>query len=396
MRFNNPTHFKNQPTWVNKAPSQLALYQSAPNPRVQFLNEGSQGCQTTVQLHSGSPFSTVVGYDYNTVTLPSEVSWISGALQTAWPTKARQGYFRQLDNYVTGLYTPSGPSGLQTALINSATVGDEYNLMYSEAQGNFTVPEGSASDFGIPGATQAYRDACEAARNAQAPTKKIIYEWGYIGGGGDSYFLYPQRMQDRIGFLGRLPFDGLLIYACNVGDQTGTSDITYRTFNAHAYSYSDVKSVFAPFYGMNWGNLQHNFVRIDGFTFGGNSGLSMPALDWFDDTSCGVIATSLGNIAQVCQEVGFKGICIDTEMFDTGGGYYPSQPNHGSHTQAAYITKCVARGTQFMQAMMAKFPGIVVLLMIPPGWSDATFDPTDATKGDLIGPLSAGFVQATL
>ncbi len=187
----------------------------------------------------------------------------------------------------------------------------------------------------------------------------------------------PQYIRDHFSQIQSLTvFDGMVI----------SSDTGWNLMNGTARSYTQISNDFSPLVGLTFTRMKHNlaFITVD-----------RPA-DFFDDWS--VTIENFRQLARVLKEKGIEGIFFDNEEYRRQLWNYPDNVSYPSKSMSQYYAQAQLRGQQIMQAMVAEYPSIVIMVAHGPyssfsGTPDSVrYQQTDWIHDELRGPFSVGLV----
>lgn len=86
--------------------------------------------------------------------------------------------------------------------------------------------------------------------------------------------------------------------------------------------------------------------------------------DWFDDAIWNTICHNARMVARVCKNGELKGIFFDTEHYHGRVFDYQAQHQKDEKSYIEFASKARERGRQFIQAMNAEYPEIVLLILM--------------------------------
>jgi hypothetical protein len=220
--------------------------------------------------------------------------------------------------------------------------------------------------------------AAQAASPA-APAVSLIYA-GWFG----NTIPTPAFIRNNQSFLESQPFQGIIAYLRN--DATG-ANATTGVMGGGTISPSTFASILGPLQGFSSATLVDNFGLVQGST----------PPDFFDDWT--PVIQNFANLASALHDAGLRGICFDNEQYASPWGDYPAGAHYsGSKSLADYQAQARLRGSQVMQAMVARFPDIAVLTLHGPYISELSAPaslgfPQWQSGNNLLGPFFAGFVD---
>lgn len=144
------------------------------------------------------------------------------------------------------------------------------------------------------------------------------------------------------------PFDGLVFSIDSTIDRRGAA---FVVFTNHALDQAEFDALAAQYADVNWGRLTDNFLRMN---------LVPGEADWFDDFS--VILNNVEMMARLAQQLGFRGIMLDTEMYGENTLLdFGLRPNNDRYDYPAYQAQVYQRGQEIMAALNRGYPGLTVI-----------------------------------
>jgi hypothetical protein len=212
------------------------------------------------------------------------------------------------------------------------------------------------------------------------PEKSLIYA-GWFG----NTIPTPSFIAQNFAFLESQPFHGLAVYMRN---PSLSINATTAVMKSAPISYESISSVLAPMAGLHFSNLRDNFGVVMG---------SAPP-DFFDSWTTTI--QNFSNLAAAARDAGLRGIIFDNEQYFSPWGNYPSGVAYPGYSLAQYQAQAVLRGRQVMEAMVAAYPGIIVLTLHGPYVSEpeapaALLFPQWQSGNELLGPFFAGFQEGS-
>ncbi len=234
--------------------------------------------------------------------------------------------------------------------------------------------------------------AFQADINSVADTIKHMINWpqSHISGA-------PANLIDNWDYIETLPFDGVVIFIPTFRNVMSDSILTYQS----VYHDSKLSQLAEKF-----DKVHNNFLM---------AWSAAPPLDAFDNWD--QIFANFAVYAKAAHDAGCSGIVFDDEQYyrdyskpDGKGGIweYPLDVKYSSiYTAAEYRVQMRLRGRQMMEAMIAQFPDIQIIVTHGPYWSEpqAFIDLPKLNEqipafiqGEkmLVGSLFAGFVEASV
>lgn len=233
-----------------------------------------------------------------------------------------------------------------------------------------------AATFGLGNGTVQAATATDPA----AQDKALIY----AGWFGDT-IPTPGFVANNKAFLETQPFNGLIIYlrSSSLGINASTA-----VMKDAPLSHEAIASVLNPIKDLEFTRLKQNFGLVLGTT----------PPDFFDDWS--TIVDNFANLARAARDAGLKGIAFDNEQYFAPWGNYPTGVAYPLTSLAQYQAQARLRGRQVMEAMVAEFPGIVVVTLHGPYVSEPDAPeslnfPQWQSGNELLGPFFAGFQEGS-
>jgi len=304
----------------------------------------------------------------------------------SWHTSISFGVY---DSFDSASGRSMDPPTVTTTLRNALAQSDHYVWFYPEAY-SYLIPSNDPSGRGAP---QTWVSAVRASLSPPPVPKGLIYNgWKYGPTPTPSY------LQTNFSWIDtHLPFDGQVVYARNPAQ---TINLTGGIMSSSSYDVPTITSVLSPMQGLNWTRVKNNFV----FVITANA-----PLPW-DGTGWNTVKLNFGNLAQVCQTVGLKGIFFDNENYGGWWGHLPSSPGPdwigppAQPSTAQYQAQLRLRGNQIMTEMVSKFPAIQIFSTHGPYISEPAAGATNAFAGHpdigvvnanpLTGAFFVGFREA--
>jgi hypothetical protein len=188
----------------------------------------------------------------------------------------------------------------------------------------------------------------------------------------------PNYIAENIDHIESLPFDGMVV---NIEE-------SWSLMLGRPVSYDVIAGSLMPLRG-TYEHFRHNFVEV----------LVDDPGDVFDDEAWAITVDNWRNMARAAREAGFVGIFFDNEEYKGRWLDYDEDYDDPSHTLEEYRDQTRLRGRQIMEAIVAEFPNVVLLVYHGPYVSEpATPDEVlagqaDAESSDLTGPLFVGFLE---
>jgi len=192
----------------------------------------------------------------------------------------------------------------------------------------------------------------------------------------------PAFIRENREFLDARPFDGIAVYV-RTPDQS--LNVSTSILSEKMLGYSEIADALAPLKGLAFRHLTENFAAVIG---------GRPP-DFMDDWSAPIV--NFAHLARAARQAGLKGIYFDNEMYYAPWADYPKGVRHPEKSLADYQDRARLRGREVMQAMVAQFPEITILLLHGPYISEprapAPLFPQLQSNNELHGPFFAGFVE---
>jgi hypothetical protein len=161
--------------------------------------------------------------------------------------------------------------------------------------------------------------------------------------------------------------------------------VTTSVLSEKMLGYSEIAEVLEPLKGISFRNLTENFAAVVG---------GRPP-DFMDDWSAPIV--NFAHLARASRHAGLKGIYFDNETYYAPWADYPKGVRHPEKSLAEYREQARLRGREVMQAMVAQFPEITVLLLHGPYISEprapAPLFPQVQSSNELHGPFFAGMAE---
>jgi hypothetical protein len=112
-------------------------------------------------------------------------------------------------------------------------------------------------------------------------------------------------------------------------------------------------------------------------------------VDWFNQEFSAVLANA-GLAAKIAKEVHFKGILVDFEQYRGKLFQYQMQQNKNIHSLKEYKQQAKKRGREFIQAINAAYPDIIILMP----WAYLLNDVVRDGSYNLLPPFLDGILEA--
>ncbi len=214
-----------------------------------------------------------------------------------------------------------------------------------------------------------------------------LVEWSWGAHNNPSY------IASHIDFIESRPFDGIILY-----DFIGTNllnlndpSVTPHEGPDGAVTYQSSSNSLSPLTPTTFKKFTQNFSLV-------YMGLHNNPPELFDDTGWNAIYASAQNYAQALKDRGLRGVVLDDEIYTYNYWQYPDQVAHKDKTLQEYADKSRQRGRELMQAFVAGYNNIAVIVTHGPyeGCSSArTPVGAYADNSFLIGDFAAGVVEGT-
>ena len=149
--------------------------------------------------------------------------------------------------------------------------------------------------------------------------------------------------REHIREMERMPFDGIVVQLDNA----------YR----HAFDYREKwdEAAMQPFIdeilNTEWKRFTDNFMLLN----------VSSDMDWYDDAHWDIILHNIRLHAKAVKAAGFKGIVFDPEQYGTPLWKYTQAFHRDTRTYAEYSEQVRRRGAQWMEAVQAVKPDMVIL-----------------------------------
>lgn len=169
---------------------------------------------------------------------------------------------------------------------------------------------------------------------AQPPQKKLIeYGWDVP---------QPSYVADHIRDMEKRPFDGLIMRVSAIGG----------VFLRDKIDENDPALVkeFSALPKIAWDKFTDNFICM----------YSASTMDWFSDADWESVLQRARLCARAAKLGHCKGVCFDYEPYGDNPWQYSSQKQAKQKSFEEYAAQVRKRGGQFMDAMQAEYPGLVM------------------------------------
>ena len=193
------------------------------------------------------------------------------------------------------------------------------------------------------------------------------------------------RLQDIPQFtdqLNKLPFDGLVFDIATPDDRRGLSWMIFQ----EPIDPVLLDHIRDQFKGYDWERLTDNFLRVNIFN---------PELTW-DDWDIGL--ANLAQITSLAQDLGFKGIVLDTEQYGAVDIFdYPAQNTKDSRPFDMYSELAFQRGMDTMQTIQQAYPDITIIYTLGITHRISGLNPPqlDQHRYGLLVPFIEGMISIT-
>ncbi len=172
-------------------------------------------------------------------------------------------------------------------------------------------------------------------------------------------------------------FDGLAVSIASNAPSKGFTAMGQQWWNVRVQrSYSEFTDEIATLNAQNWGRLTDNFLHSSMAPW--DTPGTVTNQGWFNNAHWATLTNNVAIQARVANELGFKGVVLDTEQYDHHGAdpwYHPFSYNEyvnggcqcplgQPRTFNEASQKVFERGQEYAQALNSEFPGIT-LMMIP-------------------------------
>ncbi len=174
------------------------------------------------------------------------------------------------------------------------------------------------------------------------------------------------------------PFDGAVFDAELVADGGKAARFSWKAFGPQALTEAHVRRIVDDLSMAPTRFRKHSFMRFNA---------TPGSIDWFDDWS-GILANARLT-ARVARQAELAGILFDVEQYQ--GEIFNYQARPPGRSFADYEAKARDRGAEFMRAINAECPDIVILLTF--GYSVSDRNRFDAEYG-LLPPFLDGMFNA--
>ena len=215
------------------------------------------------------------------------------------------------------------------------------------------------------------------APKIKAPPYLVLHDWY-----GDSPVASPSYIRRHRDRLDSLPFDGIAMY---VRSEDLSINVSAGVLGTRELSPGEIDKCLDPIRDLKFTNLTQNFAAVLG---------GRPP-DFMDDWS--VVVGNFARLARAARAAGLKGIYFDNEAYYKPWGDYPRGVNRKEVPLADYQLQARKRGREVMEAMVAEFPDLVLLVLHGPYLSEAQAPsplfPQWQDRNELVGPFFAGLVE---
>lgn len=183
-------------------------------------------------------------------------------------------------------------------------------------------------------------------QDASEPRKKVI-AWGGI----DWYS--PEKVQINIREIEKLPFDGTVLQGFKANKNGTEVQFDSECFGKERFEREHLAETIATLKNIDFRRFTDNFLRYN---------VTPGNVDWFDDF--GPILHNAGMWASVTKEVHMKGWMFDIEDYKGTVFNYQKMKYREEKGFEDYARQVRFRGRQFMEAVQAANPDIVILLCL--------------------------------
>ncbi len=172
-------------------------------------------------------------------------------------------------------------------------------------------------------------------------------------------------VREHIQTMEKLPFDGIVIGVSKSQkpEQHGET-IGNRLLEDEPIAPDVVEAAINDLKNTHFKKFTDNFLQIETMPGGG---------DYYDDTHWSLICEKFKAFARIAKQGGITGLEIDPEEYDAGHIWTPSkwvpERRHGK-SQDQLIAQAKLRGRQVMQAINSEYPGVQILFLFGPSFSD--------------------------
>jgi hypothetical protein len=183
----------------------------------------------------------------------------------------------------------------------------------------------------------------------------------------------PQYVRDNIASMEQKAFDGVII---NFEYGSPADNFSCNIFVSAPLNFDDptLQAGISAIKSTAFTTMTHNFLDMY-MSYWDNAFI----VDWFDDWSTYVRNARLA--VRVARQAGLKGVILDTEDYHEPGSMwqYTTLKYKSSKTFAQYQAQARQRGRQLMNAMIAEYPDLHVIITLGTG-SVAFFKTTSWAK----------------
>jgi hypothetical protein len=191
-----------------------------------------------------------------------------------------------------------------------------------------------------------------------------------------------ELLPDHIDAIETLPFDGITI----------DIDASLTLMQGEPISYAAMYDGALALLKGKFTKLKQNFVMVY---------IDDPG-DVFEDQAWQVTVENWRHLARAVRDAGLTGIMFDNEPYRDGGEWfnYPEDYRDPQHSLQQYQDQTRQRGREIMEAMVAEFPAIELIVLHGPYASEPKTPPAVrrnqaglASERELNGPFFVGFVE---
>ena len=190
----------------------------------------------------------------------------------------------------------------------------------------------------------------------------------------------PAFVARNVDYIETLPFDGI------------TVDIpaSFSLMRGEPITYSEMYDDGLEPLTHAFKRMHHNFVMVY---------IDYPG-DAFDDRAWSITVENFRNLARAVRDAGLTGIFLDNEAYNRQWTDYPEDYDNPTHSLAEYQDQVHLRGQQIMEAMVAEYPEIELLVFHGPYLSEpktplyVRMNQAGASfEHELHGPFFVGFLD---
>jgi hypothetical protein len=188
-------------------------------------------------------------------------------------------------------------------------------------------------------------------------------------------------ISENIGSMQSQPLDGV-VFTVDPGGNDSSATLLDPTRWLEEGAMLDMLS------RIDWGRLQHNFIRLDTVADGDRA-------EWFDDARWSRIEANMRLLARAATAAKAKGLMFDIEPYGINPWQFRAEEFPGK-SFADVRAQVRQRGAQFMRALQAEFPAIELLCFFGPSIARAQIESYEGNREKAEWALSADFFDGML